>query len=315
MTTAARRILVTGAAGFVGQALTAALLDDPAHAAAHIVLLDAGPIVQTDPRVAVIQGDLTDPDVLDAAIGGGGGGFDLVYHLAAVVGGAAEADYALARRVNIDATLSLFERLRDTGRCPRVVYASSIAVFGEPPPPLVDDRTAPRPTMTYGAQKRMIEIALAQFSARGWLDGLSLRLPAIVAKPAVPGVDAVFLNRIFHAFASGEAVTIPVSPEGTLWLLSTAACVRTLLHAGHLSSRVIGDDRTLTLPALRVTIGAVIDALHRRNPDCRVAFTFAPDPRIEMQFASQPPLATPAADRLGFRHDGDIDRLVAHATA
>ncbi|MEG3178724.1 NAD-dependent epimerase/dehydratase family protein [Sphingomonas sp. RB3P16] len=137
--------------------------DGRAHAGAHIVLLDAVPVGATDSRVQAIQGDLTNPAVLCAAIGDG---VDLVYHLAAIVGGAAEADYALARRVNIDATLSLFRRLRDTGRRPRVVYASSIAVFGEPPPPLVDDRTEPRPTMTYAAQTRMIEIALAQFSAR-----------------------------------------------------------------------------------------------------------------------------------------------------
>ncbi len=312
MTTAARRILVTGAAGFVGQMLTAALLDHPANAANRIVLLDAVPGSQTDPRTEAIQGDLTDPAVLDAAIGDG---VDLVYHLAAVVGGAAEADYALARRVNIDATLSLFERLRDTGRCPRVIYASSIAVFGEPPPALVDDWTEPRPTMTYGAQKRMIEIALAHFSARGWLDGLSLRLPAIVAKPAVAGVEAVFINRLFHAFAAGEDATIPVSPDGTLWLLSTAACVQALLHAGTLPPAVIGADRTLTLPALRVTLGTLIDALDRFHLHSGTAITFALQPGIEAQFASQPPLFTPAAERLGFRHDGEVDALVARAIA
>lgn len=311
MTATVRRILVTGAGGFVGQALSTALLADPGFGSARLVLLDAQPIAVRDERVEAIQGDLADARVIDAAIGDG---VDLAYHLAAVVGAAAEADYALARRVNVDATLSLFERLRVGERCPRVVYASSIAVFGEPPPAHVDDDTQPRPTMVYGAQKRMMEIALAQFSARGWLDGLSLRLPAIVAKPAVAGVPAVFLNRLFHAFAAGEDMTMPVSAQGTCWLLSTAGCIDALIHAARLPSDTIGGDRTLTLPALRVTIGALVEALacHHEGPT-RIAF--APDPGLEAQFASQPPLSTAAADRMGFRHDGDLHRLVARALA
>ena len=305
------RILVTGAAGFIGRALTTALLGNPTNAAARIVLLDAVPAGHADARIEAIEGDLADPHTISAAIGGG---VDVVYHLAAVVGAAAEADYALARRVNVDAALTLFEQLRDSAGCCRVVNASSIAVFGEPPPPSVDDHTVPRPTMTYGAQKRMMEIALAQFSARGWLDGLSLRLPAIVAKPVLPGVKAVFLNQLFHAFAAGENMTMPVSPNGTAWLLSTDACIAALLHAGQLPSAAIGQDRTLTLPALRVTMRELIDALARRHANAGTRIDFEPDARLEAQFASQPPLTTATANRLGFRHDGDIDQLVRSGT-
>ena len=311
MGTPRQRILVTGAAGFIGRALTTALLANPANSAARVVLLDAVPASHTDVRVEAIAGDLTDPRTISAAIGGG---VDVVYHLAAVVGAAAEADYALARRVNVDATLNLLEQIRDSGGCCRVVYASSIAVFGEPPPPRVDDHTVPHPTMTYGAQKRMMEIALAQFSARGWLDGLSLRLPAIVAKPVQPGAKAVFLNQLFHAFAAGQSMTMPVSSNGTSWLLSTDACIAALLHAGQLPHAAIGQDRTLTLPALRVTMRELIDALARRYGGAGTQIDFEPDARLEAQFASQPPLATATADRLGFRHDGDIDQLVRSAT-
>ena len=111
-------------------------------------------------------------------------GADVVFHLAGILGGAAEANYDLARRVNVDATLSLFEALRNADHPARVVFASSIAVFGEPLPERVDDDTIPFPTMTYGAQKLMMENALAQFSVRGWVDGLALRLPGIVARAA-----------------------------------------------------------------------------------------------------------------------------------
>ena len=311
MRTPERRILVTGAAGFIGRALMTALLGEAANATARIVLLDAVPASHTDARIEAITGDLTDPHTISAAIGGG---VDVVYHLAAVVGAAAEADYALARRVNVDATLTLFEQLRDSGVCPRVVNASSVAVFGEPPPPRVDDQTVPRPTMTYGAQKRMMEIALAQFSVRGWLDGLSLRLPAIVAKPVQPGVKAVFLNQLFHAFAAGENMIMPVSASGTAWLLSTEACIAALLHAGQLLPAAIGQDRSLILPALRVTMRELIDALARRYGGAGTRIDFEPDARLEAQFASQPPLTTAAANRLGFQHDGDVNQLVRSAT-
>ena len=312
MNSPVRRILVTGAAGFIGRALTTALLDHPDNFNARIVLLDTFLIDHEDERVEIIQGDLVDPLAIGAAIGDG---VDLVYHLAAVVGGAAEADYALARRVNVDATLTLFEQLRDSGRCPRVVNTSSIAVFGEPPPPSVDDDTEPRPTMTYGAQKRMMEVALAQFSARGWLDGISLRLPAVVAKPVLPGIKAVFFNQLFHAFATGGDMTLPVSQEGTAWLLSTDACIDALIQAWQVPSAAIGHDRTITLPALRVAMGELVDALARRFANGATRIDFKPDLQLEAQFASQPVLSTATADRLGFRHDGDIDRLVRRAVS
>lgn len=310
MVTPTHRILITGASGFIGRALTTALLENPANASARIVLMDVVPSGQNDERVSAIEGDLADPLTITAAIGDG---VDIVYHLAAVVGGAAEADYALARQVNVDATLGLFEQLRDSGRCPRVVNASSIAVFGEPPPSRVEDDTMPCPTMTYGAQKRMMEIALAQFSVRGWLDGLSLRLPAIVAKPVQPGVKAVFLNQLFHTFAAGENMTMPVSPAGTSWLLSTDACIAALLHAGELPAAAIGQDRTVTLPALRVAMQELVDALGRRFGRGDTRIDFEPNAQLEAQFASQPPLFTSTADRLGFCHDGDIDQLVRRA--
>lgn len=136
-----------------------------------------------------------------------------------------------------------------------------------------------------------------------------------MTKPAVPGAEAVFINRLFHAYAAGEDATVPVSPNGTLWPLSVTACVQALLHAATLPAATIGADRAVTLPALRVTLQMLIDALARRHPQAGTTITFAPQPRIQAQFASQPPLSTPTADRLGFRHDDDMDRLVARATA
>ena len=312
MTTAARHVVVTGAGGFIGAKLARRLLDAPAFANDRITLGDlslAG--LPNHPRARRVEGDFGDAGVRDRLLDGRA---DIVFHLAGILGGAAEADYDLARRVNVDATLSLLEALRSSAAPPRVVFASSIAVFGPGAPDRIDDDTPPNPTMVYGAQKRMIEVVLEQFSARGWIDGLAIRLPGIVARP---GADArlktAFLNAMFHAYAAGDDITLPVSPEGTTWMISVPACIDAFVHAGLLSADRIGARRAFTLPAQRIAFGDLVAALRRRFPNSPSAVRFEPQTDIEAQFARQPPLTTAIADALGFRHDGDLDTLVARA--
>ena len=309
-----RSIVVTGANGFIGSRLVARLLHDARFAETRIHLFDrelSG--VAADARLRGSEGDLCDTRVLaDIAAADP----DTVFHLAGILGGAAEADYALARRVNVDSTLSLFETLRAGGRCPRLVFASSIAVFGPPLPATMDDDTAPHPLMTYGAQKLMMEAALAQFSARGWLDGIALRLPGVVARPAADAsLKSAFLNSVFHAYAEGRSFTLPVSPTGTTWLISAPACVDAFVHAATLSSELIGQRRAFTLPVLRVAMKDLVAALAKAYPHSTATIGYAPDPSLEAQFTSQPPLRTAVADTLGFRHDGTLDDLVARALA
>lgn len=308
----ARRILVTGAGGFVGRRLVAALLASPALADATLTLGDMVlPDLPDDPRVTAVSGDIADGAVRAALLRDTP---DLVFHLAGILGGAAEADYDVSRRVNLDATMALLEGLRDAAAPPRVVFASSIAVFGPPLPDLIDDDTIPYPTMTYGAQKRMIEIAIEHFSARGWIDGIALRLPGIVVRPnADARLKSAFLHHLFMAVAAGADVTLPVSPAGTTWLLSVSACVDALVHAGSLPAARLDRRRVLTLPAQCVAFGDLVAAVRARFPDSRSTVTFAPDAEIEAQFGRQPPLRTPLADRLGFVHDGDFAMLVARA--
>ncbi|OAN58512.1 NAD-dependent epimerase/dehydratase family protein [Sphingomonas sp. TDK1] len=309
---AQRHILVTGANGFIGSRLATQLMESPDFADCRFTLLDlAHATPSTDPRVRQLAGDLSDPATLDSAIGGRA---DLVFHLAGILGGAAEQDYALARRVNIDATLTLLERLRDAENPPRVVFASTIAVFGPCGGAPIDDDTLPLPTMTYGAQKRMIEIAVEQFSARGWIDGLALRLPGIVArKDADARLKSAFLNTMFHAYEAGRDIVLPVSPDGTTWLISVPACVEAFVHAARLPGGTIGARRAFTLPAQRVRIDGLVAALARRFPTSHSQVTYQPDAALEQLFARQPQLTTALADALGFCHDGDIDRLVARA--
>ncbi|MEH3106455.1 MAG: NAD-dependent epimerase/dehydratase family protein [Sphingomonas fennica] len=310
--TATRHVVVTGAGGFIGRKLVAALLaaDDMADCRFTLLDLKADGIAH-DPRARAIEGDFGDPETLARAIDGRA---DIVLHLAGILGGTAEAHYDLSRRINVDATLTLFEAVRDAARPPRVVFASSIAVFGPDLPDRVDDDTLPQPTMTYGAQKRMMEVALEQFSARGWIDGLAIRLPGIVARPdADARLKSAFLNTMFHDYAAGRDIVLPVSGDGTTWLISVPACVAAFLHAARLPAGSAGGRRAFTLPAQCVRIADVIAALGRRFPDSGSRVSYAPDQILEAQFARQPPLTTAIADRLGFRHDGTIDRLVDRA--
>lgn len=305
-------VVITGANGFIGSRLVQRLLAAPAFAGARLTLSDTAlPYAPRDARVRAVLGDLCDAAVRKDVLGDGA---DMAFHLAGILGGAAEANYDLARRVNVDATLSLFEALRRPDRPPRVVFASSIAVFGAPMPSAVDDDTVPRPTMTYGAQKLMMENALAQFSARGWIDGLAIRLPGIVAREdADARMRAAFLNLVFYAVRDGRDFIMPVSPGGATWLISVPACVDAFIHAATVDTKSLGSRRALTLPAQRVHVEHLIAALKQRFPASKSNITFAPDAALEAQFAAYPPLATPKADALGFRHDGDVATIVQRA--
>lgn len=312
MTTSSRHIAITGASGFIGRRLARALVTDPRFAADRFTLNDVrleGAL--QDARVRHIEGDLADGAVRDQLIGARA---DILIHLAGILGGAAEANPPLSRRVNIDATLDLFDRMRDDAAPPRLVFASSIAVFGPPLPAQIDDDTMPVATMIYGAQKRMLEIALEQYSARGWIDGVAIRLPGIVARrDADARLKSAFLNTMFYDYADGRSFELPVSADGTTWLISVPNCVQAFLHAATLPGEKLGQRRAFTLPAQRVRIGDLIQALGRRFPDSASKVTHAVDAALEAQFASQPALTTAIADALGFAHDGTLDRLVENA--
>jgi nucleoside-diphosphate-sugar epimerase len=238
---------------------------------------------------------------------------DGVVHLAAVPGGAAEADPSLSRRVNIDATLDLLDACAAGGGAPRVVFASTIAVFGDTfPPGGVDDATPVAPRLIYGAHKAMVEIAVAALSRRGAIDGLSLRLPGIIARPAgSTSLKSAFMSELFHALRAGRSFTAPVSPAGAMWLMSAQCCAANLMHALTLDAASIPPSRTLTLPALRLTMAQLADAVGAYYSAEPGLVDYRPDADLEAAFAAQPPLATPLAESVGFRHDGSIENLVA----
>jgi nucleoside-diphosphate-sugar epimerase len=298
------RLAITGAGGFVGKAvLAAALADLRCHT---IVVTDrALPDLPDDPRLRALPGDITDPALQEALWNGA----DAMLHLAAVPGGAAEADPAASARVNLEATLDLMRRA--AGR--RFVLASTIAVYGAPPPAVVDDHTPCAPQMIYAMHKRMAEVALETQSRRGAVDGLALRIAGVVPRPGPgTGLKSAFLSDLFHSARAGQPITMPVGPQGRTWIASPGAVAAGLLHGVWLAPERIGPVRSFPLPACTPRMAELIAALMDAYPDWPGP-TYAPIPEMERMFTSFGSLDAGEARRLGFTADAGLDAVIQSA--
>jgi nucleoside-diphosphate-sugar epimerase len=310
-------VVITGAAGFVGRALarrlemTGRLRGRPVDRLTLIDLSFDGP--PAGAMVAHRAVDLADPPSVRQAVGSPP--VDVLFHLASIPGGTAERQYALARAVNLDATLSLLEicksQVEAGGPVPVFVFASSIATIGALPAE-VDDDTPMRPQMTYGAQKLMGEVLVDDFSRRGWIDGRSPRLPGVLARPpARTGQLSAFLSDLLREPAAGRPFTCPTSPGATTWASSLPCVVDNLLFGAEAPAEAFGGTRALTLPTLRFSMAEAVDAVAAVCATrVHELVRWAPDERIEALFGRFPPLATARADAIGFRHDGDLSSLV-----
>jgi D-erythronate 2-dehydrogenase len=300
-------IIVTGAGGFVGRQLIASLLES----GKAVVGMDtqAGGIAA---RARAVIGDICSAEVRAEACRDG---CSALVHLATVPGGAAEADPAASRRVNIDAMYDLLDAAKAAGDRPRVVYASSIAVFGDPlPAGGVDDTTPIAPKMVYGGHKAMMETAVAMMHHRGEIEGITVRLPGILARPKGPsGMKSAFMSDLFHALRAGEPFVCPVSEGATIWAQSVRQCAANLVHALKMDASQMPVTRVVTLPAQRITMGALVAEIARQTDTSIDMVSYAPDAALEAGFGAQPPLATPAAEQAGFAHDGDLATLVSNA--
>jgi nucleoside-diphosphate-sugar epimerase len=200
---------------------------------------------------------------------------------------------------------------------PRVVYASSIAVFGDPlPAGGVDDATTLAPRLVYGGHKAMMEVAVAMMSHRGEIDGVTVRLPGILARPqGAAGMKSAFMSDLFHALREGRPFVCPVSAGATIWAESVTCCAANLQHALTLDAASMPRTRAVTLPALRIRMDDLAAEIAHQCGSDPALVSYAPDAGLEAAFGAHPALSTPNAERAGFVSDGDVATLVARALA
>jgi len=311
-------ILITGAAGMIGRKLTSRLVADGALAGKPIeklTLLDVSAPQRSD-RVAAgvetIAANIADPAAARAAIGRRP---DVIFHLAAIVSAEAELDFEKGMHVNLDGSRALFEAVRAAGDGyrPRLVFSSSIAVFGAPFPPSIPDDFALTPLTSYGTQKAMIELLLADHTRRGFLDGVGIRLPNIVVRPGKPNKAASgFFSSIIREPLNGEEAVLPVDESVRNWHASPRAAVSFLIHAAGLDGNALGPRINLTMPGICCTVAEQIAALRRIAGD-KVASRIrrAPDPLIARIVAGWPGrFDARRALNLGFAAEASFEEII-----
>ena len=322
------RVVITGGTGFIGQRLARALLDRgelmaPASYAREpveeVVLFDQHlppSLTFDDPRIRMVQGEIADHAAVEALIDSG----DIsVFHLASVVSGGGEKDFDLAMRVNLDGMRHLLEVLRKQIAQPRLIFASSIAVFGGGAMPArVGDSTKQTPQTTYGITKTIGELLINDYTRKGYIDGRSARLPTVIIRPGRPNAAASsFVSGLFREPLNGKACALPVGPDTVMPVLSYRAIVEGLICLHELDGAELGDDRAVSLPALTVSVQDMLDAL-RRVAGGRLLgeITFNPDPFIQEIVAGWPrDCYFDRALALGLPCEASLDEIVAYYIA
>jgi D-erythronate 2-dehydrogenase len=311
-------ILILGAAGMVGRKFLERLARDGGLGGKEVAKVTAHDVVPAvKPAGAGFAfeartGDFAVPGAAEALIAGRP---DLILHLAAIVSGEAEADFDKGYRINLDGTRMLLEAIRKTGDGykPRVVFTSSIAVFGAPFPDAIGDEFHTTPLTSYGAQKAIGELLLADYSRRGFLDGIGIRLPTICVRPGAPNKAASgFFSNIIREPMAGKEAVLPVGEDVMHWHASPRSAVGFLMHAATMDLARLGWRRNLSMPGLAATVGEQIAALRkvagekavkliRREPDETIIRIVAGWPRN---------FAVKRAAELGFRAESSFEEIV-----
>lgn len=309
-------ILILGAAGMLGRKLTQALIAKGSlmgHPITGLVLADMfqpeRPNFQGE--LECIAADLSQPGTAKRLIETRP---DVICHLAAVVSSEAEADFDKGYAVNLDGTRGLFEAIRHTpDYCPKVVFTSSIVVFGNPLPVVIPDDQCLTPLTSYGTQKAIGELLLADYSRRGFLDGIGIRLPTISIRPGKPNKAASgFFSSILREPLNGQEAVLPVDDAVRHWFASPRAAVEFIIQAAELDTNGLGTRRTLTMPGLDATVREQIAALRRVAGDEAVALIRRePDATVAGIIAGWPQTFDAArALALGFRAEPSFDAII-----
>ena len=314
------RVVITGGAGFLGKKLALALqargtlfgTDGTVQPLSEIVLFD---VVEPegllrDPRLVVKTGDIGDPEQVRRVIGDDTQG---VFHLAAVVSANAEQDFDLGYHVNLDGTRNVLEACRRLASPARLVFASSVAVYGGDMPDVLHDGTILTPQTSYGAQKAMGELMVGDYGRKGFVDGRALRLPTIVVRPGKPNLAAsTFASSIIREPLVGEEVVCPVERDAEMYILSPRRVIESLIHGFELPHDALGPVRMLTLPGITVSVGQMVEALRQVAGDQAVErIRWEPNPTIQRIVAGWPRrFDAQRARELGFKADADMVEII-----
>ncbi len=315
-------VLIIGAAGMVGRKLTDRLVRDGALGDRPIDKITLHDVVEPTPpakapfTTTVLESDFSQPGEAGKLVAARP---DVIFHLAAIVSGEAEQDFDKGYRINLDGTWKLFEAIRQLGLAqeggyrPRMVFTSSIAVFGAPFPDAIGDEFFHTPLTSYGTQKACCELLLADYSRKGFFDGVGIRLPTICVRPGRPNKAASgFFSSIIREPLAGQDAVLPVSEDVRHWHASPRAAVSFLLHAATMDTEKLGARRNLSMPGLSVTVGEQIEALRRVAGD-RVAQRIRrePDPAtIKIVSGWARNFDTARARALGFKAEGSFDEII-----
>ncbi|WP_436640513.1 D-erythronate dehydrogenase [Microbaculum sp. FT89] len=311
-------ILITGGAGMIGRKLVERLARDGTlngRRIDRVTLQDVvEPATPADAPFAVETRvtDLSTPGEADTLLGNTP---DVIFHLAAVVSGEAETDFDKGYRVNLTGVLNLLEAARRAGNVPRIVFASSIAVYGAPFPEPIPDDFFHQPLTSYGTQKACAELLLADYTRKGLVDGIGIRLPTVCIRPGKPNKAASsFFSGILREPLAGVEAVCPVDETVRHWVASPRAATQFLVHAAGLDGDKVGPRRNLSMPGHCVSIREMLDALRRVAGD-KVAdrVRFVPDDFIRRIVAGWPQnFATDRALSLGFKADPDFDSIIRY---
>jgi nucleoside-diphosphate-sugar epimerase len=300
-------ILILGAAGMVGRKLTDRLLADGRLGSREITRMTLQDVVapakpQASIAITSVTSDLAEPGAAAALVAHRP---EVIFHLAAIVSGEAEADFDKGYRINLDGTKHLIDAIRAEGDDyhPRLVFTSSIAVFGAPFPDKIGDEFLSAPLTSYGTQKAICELLIADYTRKGFLDGVGIRLPTICVRPGKPNKAASgFFSNIIREPLAGHEAVLPVSDEVMHWHASPRSAVGFLVHAATMDTAAIGPRRSLSMPGLAATVGEQIAALGRvAGPAVVARIRREPDPVIMGIVSGWPRnFATDRALALGF---------------
>jgi D-erythronate 2-dehydrogenase len=312
------KILVIGAAGMVGAKLINRLCQAGtvgSTAIGKIIRHDvvmAGPPPTSGFPVETFMGDLSDAGEAEKLVASRP---DLIFHLAAIVSGEAEANFEKGYRINLDGTRNLFEAIRKVGDGykPRVIFTSSIAVFGAPFPEAISDEFFTTPLTSYGTQKAIDELLLSDYSRRGFFDGIGLRFPTICVRPGKPNLAASgFFSGIIREPLSGQDAVLPVGEDVRHWHASPRAAIGFLMHAAAMDSTPLGARRNITLPGVSCTVGEQIAALGRvAGPQFVKRIKREPNETIMKIVAGWPRNFDPQRGvALGFKAEASFDDII-----